>query len=213
MPQDYVAGWEFCDGFKQGFEERGGQVIQTQNIPFGTMDYSPYLTALKKADCVAYFLPANAIGFHKQYYDYNIGIPLLEPDHDCLMFEEMQEIGDNLLGFTGSGGWSSLIDTPANKAFVDGFRQKRGHVPVLHNEFVYNPMLFFLEAVRYTKGDTSHEAIIDALHKVTVNAPRGQLKYSANRLGEGKVYILQVVETDWGLDWQPIAEYPLKIIF
>ncbi|MFC2019747.1 ABC transporter substrate-binding protein [Chloroflexota bacterium] len=210
---DYVAGWDFNGGFQRGFEESGGRVLQIQRAPLGTMDFSPYITALKKVDCVSYFLPGMGLAFHKQYYDASVGIPLLEPQHDSLIAPELNQLGDDVVGMVASGVWSPLIDIPQNKAFVDGWKQKFGKVPETHNETGYTAVQVFLEAVRYTKGDTSHEAILDALRNITVDTPRGTVSYTSDGLGVIPVYILQVVKVDYGNEWQPLASYPMKHIW
>jgi len=43
---DFLAGHRYADSFKQGFEERGGKVIQENYFPEGTTNVVPFFTAL-----------------------------------------------------------------------------------------------------------------------------------------------------------------------
>ena len=65
----------------------------------------------------------------------------------------------------------------------------------------------FLEAVKIAGGDTSHEAIIDALHKVKVDTPAGTFSYTSEGLGIGDLSIQKVIKIGDRYAWEPIYKF------
>ena len=53
----------------------------------------------------------------------------------------------------------------------------------------YNATTMFLEAVKATKGDTSHETINNPLRKLKVDSPAGVIFYTKKGLGRGNIYL------------------------
>jgi hypothetical protein len=43
----------------------------------------------------------------------------------------------------------------------------------------------FIDAVKYSGGDTSHKKIIEALSKIKVDTPAGLISYPPERIGAG----------------------------
>ena len=69
---DYVAGEDNTRGFVESFRRSGGKISQVQRSPLRTIDYAPYISRMKRSDCVAvWFIPPGAPAFYKQYYDCN----------------------------------------------------------------------------------------------------------------------------------------------
>jgi branched-chain amino acid transport system substrate-binding protein len=216
LEADMAVGWDLDEGFSKAFESKGGKVIQRQKIPMGTKDYYPYLVALKKADCVGFFFTALDVGpFVKQYRNYyGREMELLSTHWSALTVPVMQDIADAGRGIIGNAPWALTIDTPENKAFVDLFTKKMGYPPDGTIETNYMAIRLFLEAVRLTKGDASHEAINDALHRVHKVFQRGPVSVSPEGFGIQNSYIVKV-----GLnakykryDWDVITETTQPII-
>jgi branched-chain amino acid transport system substrate-binding protein len=71
MAWDYVAGRDGAEGFKQGFEAGGGQVMKQIFFKLGTPDFSPYFATIPAdADIVQMFVTgADAVRFVKQFAD------------------------------------------------------------------------------------------------------------------------------------------------
>ena len=75
-----TAGREIQAGFQKGFEETGGKIAYCEYIPIDTLDFSPYLGAIPKADATLYWVfGPGAVPFIKQYHDYGMGAPLITP--------------------------------------------------------------------------------------------------------------------------------------
>ena len=79
--QDWAFGHESCGAFQRTFEEAGGQVVQKLWPPFGTTDFAPYITGLKRDVDAVYAAGAgnDALRFVRQYADAGLKgrIPLI----------------------------------------------------------------------------------------------------------------------------------------
>lgn len=205
---DFVAGEDFAGGTMKGFEARGGTIVQRQRSPLGNMDYSAYITAMNDADAVFFwFTPMSMLPFLTQYYDYGLKMPLVLPCCNVASEPALAEIGDITLGMVGTSMYTPLIDTDINKRFVDAFVKKVGTHPRTEGASSYIATTMFLEAVKIAGGDTSHEAIIDALHKVKVDTPAGTFSYTSEGLGIGDLFIQKVIKIGDRYAWEPIYKF------
>ena len=128
--EDFVSGQEFVGGAIDAFQSKGGKVIQTQPIKPGTLDFSPNIAAMKQADAVFFwFTPVLAQRFVSQYYAAGKTMPLVIPNCTVLFPRSLAEIGEKAIGIVGSGPYTSLIDTPLNKTYVENFMKKYNSVP------------------------------------------------------------------------------------
>lgn len=213
--EDFVAGQEFTGGEIKAFEKAGGTVIQKQPIAPGAMDFSPNLAAIKQADCVLFwFTPMVCQRFVSQYYAAGLKMPLILGLHTVLFPPLLAEIGDKSVGIVGAGTYTSTLDTPINKSYVEGMISKYKTVPtaeVITAEVAWD---MYLAAVKATNGDTSSAKIIDALHKIKVDTPAGTYSFTPEGLGIGDLYIMHVVKLPDRYDWVVIDKYsqiPLDI--
>jgi branched-chain amino acid transport system substrate-binding protein len=205
---DFVAGEDFAGGTIKGFEAAGGTTVQRQRTPPPALDYSANIAGIKKADAVViWFTPQVAQRFLVQYYASGLKMPIVVPACHVVSVATMKEIGDNCLGMIGDAVWSWMIDTEINKKYIEAFKTKTGKYPETEHTSAYIAMSIFLEAVKLAKGDTSHDAIIKALHKVKLNTPAGTFSYNADGVGIGNFYIQKINKIDGQYGWQPIKTY------
>ena len=211
---DSAEGEDIPGGCIIGFEERGGTTVQNQAFPPDGMDFAAYLTAMKEADCCIFWHYGGlATLLVKQYYDYGLKMPLLIPIFDPLgIGVQLAELGDICLGMVGSDFYSPLIETDINKRFVDAFHKKYGYYPCPLNAGGYIAVTMFLEAAKATGGDTSHEAIIDALYKIKIDTPAGTYSFQPSGLGIGDFYICEVTKIGDRYAWKPIHKYSQIVV-
>ena len=206
--EDFVSGLEFVGGMTKAFQKRGGTIIQTQPIKPGTMDFSPNLAAMKDADaCFFWFTPVLAQRFVAQYYAAGLKMPLVIPNATVLFPKSLGEIGTKSIGMIGSASYTSLIDTPMNKSYVEAFAKKYGMPPMAEGVSADVCLTMYLEAVKATGGDTSFTKISDALHKVKADTPAGTYSFTAEGLGIGDLYIINVTQLPDRLDWSVVDKY------
>jgi ABC-type branched-subunit amino acid transport system substrate-binding protein len=137
-------------------------------------------------------------------------MPLLMPCFDALYEQEIAEVGDKCLGIIGDDFYSPEIDTALNKQFVDTYVKKHGYRPAAGAAGSYTATTMFLEAVKATKGDTSKDAIINALHNIKFESPIGMVSMSSESPGMGIIdmHVCKIVKKDGGYVWGLLDKYP-----
>lgn len=205
---DMVNGEEFAGGVIKSFEEKGGKVVLKQTVPPDAMDFAAYLPNMKNADFViAWFQYPGRAPFIKQAQSFGLNKPILIPNFATFTEQILSEIGDACVGMLGSAHYTPLIDTDVNKKFVDAFVKKYGMQPRGESVGGYIAALLFLEAVKATGGDTSHDAINKALLNIKADTPAGTFSFTPEGLGIGDIYIAKVVKIGDRYAWQPIYKY------
>ena len=203
MHDDIIFAEEFVQGGMDAFVSRGGKIIQRQRTPMDTMDYGPYLTAMKKTDAIMYwFVPHNAFRFINQYYEYGYDMPLLQTGCTTLGEQHLRDIGDNSLGMISAASYDAGIDTPAVREFVDRWVEVNGHKAEEQGRFpaynegltMYMSVRLVLEAIKATNGDTTPAVLRKALSNLKADSPWGPVSFNEDGVGIGNKYVLKVVK-------------------
>jgi len=213
IAQDYASAKAFLKGFADGFKARGGVIAQEIAIPFGTLDFGPYLAKLDKtADCIAFWLTGGSnISFVKQFKEYGAKMTLLGTP--AFPFEEgdLAALKEHGVGMAGFGAYSPEIDTPANKKFVKEYKEKYGTYPGFAAMQAYSAMTMYLEALKMTEGDPSADKIIPAMKKIgKYNTPGGVYGMTDKRYGASDTYFLKVSKIGDRYAWKPIDKIPMQ---
>ena len=96
---DDTAAYDLQAGFEKGFGEAGGTILSVNYVPMDTVDFSPYLSALKPADCTYFWIIGNgSVPFVKQCYDYGLTAPLVVPMANNFVEEQLADLGEAGLG-------------------------------------------------------------------------------------------------------------------
>lgn len=209
---DYVAGRNFYEGFKRGFEEKGGTIIQEQWAPIGTVDFGPYLTAIKPgADVFVTWMPSgdmmNAIS---QYVEFGLPKKVGPMLVGAMSFwaSEMQQIGDPILGAVGPVDYSVYIDTPANKSWVAAFKAEYGTQPDIEEYAAYEATLMALAAIEAAGGDEDKAKLRQAFLNLKLDLPAGQVSVSPSGVVIKDLYIAEAKRVDGQIGWVPIKKFP-----
>jgi len=206
--EDMVSGWDKVGSAVAAFQKEGGKSIQQQVVPSGTVDFSSYLAALKPADClIIWVTPGPMARFVQQYYDAGKKLPLVIPDASVLFTKTMTQIGDRTVGIVAEVNYTTLLDTPLNKAWVDGFTKAMGYRPTIQGASSDQNLLLYLEALKITGGDTTPAKVNDALRRVKVDTPAGTVSFNSQNLGIGDLYIAKSVKLPDRIDWQVLDSY------
>ena len=206
--EDMVSGWDKVGSAVAAFQKQGGKSIQQQVVPSGTVDFSSYLAALKPADClIIWVTPGLMARFVAQYYDAGKNLPLVIPDASVLFTRTMTSIGDKTVGIVGEVNYTTLLDTPLNKAWVDGFSKAMGYKPTIQGASSDQNLLLYLEALKITGGDTTPAKVNDALRRVKVETPAGTVSFNSQNLGIGDLHIAKSVKLPDRIDWQVLDSY------
>jgi branched-chain amino acid transport system substrate-binding protein len=209
---NYAMGYEQTGGFARTFVQAGGKIVKTLYPPMGAPDFGPFLTSFDpaSADAVgAVFAGSDAIKFVKQYAEYGLKerIPLVST---ILLTDDLilQQEGDAALGIISASHYSSTLNTPANKKFVEAYRARYKRDPTLYSEASYVGARVIAEAVKSLKGNISNrDEVTAAMKKVSFEAPRGQFRFDEYNSPIHNVYIFKVERMNGKLVNNPIAEY------
>ena len=180
--QDWAFGHESCGAFQRTFEEAGGQVVQKLWPPFGTTDFAPYITGLKRDVDAVYAAGAgnDALRFVRQYADAGLKgrIPLISSGN---FTDEhvLRNMGDEALGIVTALHYSAALATPANRRFVKAYEAKHQQVPSYYAEGTYVAGSVLKAALDAVGGDVEDAVkFLAALRRVRITeAPRGPVSF------------------------------------
>lgn len=207
---DYSYGYEIIGAFQQSFEDAGGKIVQKIWAPLGFTDFQPYIEKMRRdADAVFALNVGNAaLIMPKQYAQYGPKLPIIGGGAG---FDEaiLRHLGDEVLGCYSSCSYCPVLDNSENRQFVAAYRAKYHEDPSYFSESAYTTGLVIKKAVEALKGDTSsHTALMAALKKVTVQAPRGPLYFDEFGQGVFNIYVLKVQKANGKLHNTVVATFP-----
>jgi ABC-type branched-subunit amino acid transport system substrate-binding protein len=200
---DIVFAEEFVQGAMDGFVSKGGKIIQRQRTPMNTMDYAPYLTTMKQADCCFFwFVTIHAVQFINQYSQYGFKMPLVQGGCTTLGVQNLAELGDKALDIISCSSYDAYIKGPTVQEWVDRWvklhgnkADKDGRYPYFtEGSSMYAATSIILQAIESTKGDTKPAALRNALKNGKFKTPWGPVSFSDARIGTGNAYIMKVIK-------------------
>jgi branched-chain amino acid transport system substrate-binding protein len=197
---DYNAGHAYIETLAAQFESLGGKAVQKQWAPLGTMDWAPYLTNLKKADCVGVWtIDSDIVPFMEQYKAFGLSMPVVMPEANVITSAIVKQKGQSLQGIIGNISYHWGLDYAANKKFVAAFQAKYKRMPEHHEEHAYVDTSIFLAALEKTKGDTSFDKLKAAILGLKMDTPQGPLSFDPNLVARSNIFIcdIQKVNGEW----------------
>jgi branched-chain amino acid transport system substrate-binding protein len=205
---DYNAGHTLIDTLATQFESMGGKAIQKQWAPLGTMDWAPYLTNLKKADCMAIWtVDSDVVAFMQQYKAFGLSMPLIMPMATVISSAIIAEKGESLKGIIGNVDYHWGLDYPANKKFVASFKAKYKGMPENHHAHAYEAASIFLAGVEKTKGDTSFEKLKSSILSLKLETPQGPMFFDSNGVGRSNTHVCDIQKVNGVWAWHNIRTY------
>ncbi|AVR88720.1 ABC transporter substrate-binding protein [Thauera aromatica] len=192
---NYPAGKDHLNGFKRLYK---GEIRDEIYTKVGQIDYAAEIARIRaaKPDAVYFFLPAAmGINFIKQYVGGGLkDIALIAPAFSAEQ-DTIAAVGEPTLGVYNTAHWAHDLDVPANKAFVDAFRNKYdGRYPTVYAAQAYDVVMAMDAAVRAVGGKVEdREAVVAALKKADFDSVRGRFSYGVNNYPVQNYY-LRVVE-------------------
>jgi len=179
---NYAAGAESVKGFKEAFEKGGGTVAKELNLPFPGVEFQALLTeiAAQKPDAVyAFFAGGGAVKFVKDYAaaGLNKTIPLYGPGF--LTDGTLEAQGPAAQGMLTTLHYADNLDTARNNAFRKNFALTYKANADVYAVQGYDAAQILGAGLKAVNGDiTKRDALTAAMHKVTVDSPRGKFTIS-----------------------------------
>ena len=197
MAPNYPAGQDSLAGFKRFYK---GEVVAEVYTQVGQTDFAAEIAQIRAsgADEVFFFQPGGmGIAFLKQYAESGVGIPLIGPGFS-LSEDILPAVGDAALGIKNTSHWSTDLDNPANKAFVDGFRADYGRFPSLYAAQAYDTANLILSALAKA-GPDDQAAFLAAIKAADFASVRGKFSFGPNQHPIQDIYVLEVEKRDGAL--------------
>ncbi len=176
---DYGPGLDAAAAFKKRLEAGGGKVMQELKAPLADPDFAPFLQRAKdaKPDALFLFVPAPTAGaLMKQVVDRGIpqsGIKVIGPG-DVTDDDQLNGMGDGVLGMVTSYNYSAAHDSPENKKFVEEFKKaNNGRRPNVIGVGGYDGIHAIYKAIEKNGGNTDGTKLIEAFKGLSWVSPRG----------------------------------------
>jgi len=180
LVNDWAPGIEAETAFKASFAAGGGQIVESMRIPLANPDFAPFLQRIRDIgpDTAFIYFPGTQAGiFAKQFAERGLGqsgIKIIGPG-DLTDDDELNGLGDQMLGMITAHQYSALHDSPMNKAYVAAFKQANNFRPNFISLGGYDGMHVIYEALKKTGGKTDGDALLAAMKGMRWESPRGMI--------------------------------------
>jgi len=221
LVNEWAPGVEAETAFKTRFAQVGGEIIESIRIPLANPDFAPFLQRiadLKPDTAFIYFPGTQAPIFAKQFAERGLakaGIKIYGPG-DLTTDDNLNDMGDQMLGMVTAGLYSASHDSALNKSYVAAMDKEAHFRPDFVSLGGYDGMHLIYEALKKTGGNPDGDALIAAMKGMAWESPRGPISIDpATRDIVGNVYIRRVEKINgqlWNTEFEtfPAVKDPTK---
>jgi branched-chain amino acid transport system substrate-binding protein len=181
LVSDYGPGIDAEKAFKDKFTADGGQVLDSLRAPLRNPEFAPFLQKAKdlKPDALFLFVPSGqGASLMKQVAERQFneaGIKVIGTG-DVLDDEQLNAMGDVVLGMINSHNYSAAHDSPENKKYVADFEKANPNMrPNFMSVGGYDGIALIYKALEKTKGDTDGTKLLAAMKGMAWTSPRGPI--------------------------------------
>lgn len=203
LVSDYGPGLDSEKAFKAEFEAKGGKVLETLRAPLMNPEFAAFLQKAKdlKPDALFLFVPSGqGASLMKQVGERELakaGIKIIGTG-DVTDDDQLNGMGDALIGMITSHNYSAAHDSPENKAYVAAFLKANNNMrPNFMSVGGFDGMAAIYKALEKTKGDTDGTKLVEAMKGLAWVSPRGPMSIDATtRDVTQNVYVREVKKVD-----------------
>ena len=181
LVSDYGPGIDAEKSFTEKFKADGGTIVENLRIPMRSPDFAPVLqkVADAKPDALFVFVPSGTgAQFVKQFVERGMdkgGVKLIATG-DVTDDDQLNGMGDAVVGVINAHNYSAAHDSAANKAYVDAFKKANGGLrPNFMSVGGWDGMELIYGALKKTNGDTNGQKLVDAMKGMAWESPRGPI--------------------------------------
>jgi branched-chain amino acid transport system substrate-binding protein len=178
---DFGPGIDAEKSFSEKFKADGGTIVDSLRIPLRSPDFSPVLqkAADTKPDALFVFVPSGqGAQFVKQFVERGLdksGIKLIATG-DVTDDDQLNGMGDVVIGVINTHNYSANHNSAANKAYVEAFKKaNNGLRPNFMSVGGYDGMHLIYEALKKTNGVTDGDKLLAAMKGMAWESPRGPI--------------------------------------
>jgi branched-chain amino acid transport system substrate-binding protein len=214
LVNDWAPGIEAETAFTTRFKQVGGDIAESIRIPLANPDFAPFLqriSDIKPDTAFIYFPGTQAPIFAKQFAERGLarsGIKIIGPG-DLTDDDDLNNMGDQMLGMITAGPYSAAHDSALNKSYVAAMQKAAGFRPDFVSLGAYDGMHLIYEALKKTGGNSDGDALIAAMKGLAFESPRGPISIDPDtRDIVSNIYIRRVVKKDGQLWSEEFETYP-----
>lgn len=210
IAEDYAFPYSQVQGFMSEYCRLGGKVPVKAWVPLGGKDYSSVIATIPKdVDALLVILGgADAVNFLTQYENSGGDKPMMggsiTVSQDVLNYKGKRR--DSLVGTISAGPLADTFDGADWKAFVADYQRNYpvsagGYPsPSLFALVYYVNMKAALDGLAAVNGDLSggQAKYRDALQKMVLKTPTGDVRLDSNRQAIGTTFVTEVVKDSRG---------------
>jgi branched-chain amino acid transport system substrate-binding protein len=180
LVNDWAPGVEAETAFVERFTQGGGEIIEKLRVPLANPDFAPFLQRIRDnaPDTAFIYFPGTQAGiFAKQFAERGLdksGIKIIGPG-DLTDDDELNGLGDQMIGMVTAHHYAAAHDSPMNKAYVEAFKKANNFRPNFISVGGYDAMHLIYEALKKTGGATNGDALIAAMKGMKWESPRGPI--------------------------------------
>ncbi len=178
LVSDYGPGYDAESSFKERFTKAGGAVVAELRVPLIAPDFAPFLQRAHDAspDAIFIFVPSGqGAALVRQFVERGLdkaGMKIIGPG-DVMDDDQVNGMGDAVIGTITSHIYSAAHPSPENKAFVAAFQKANNFRPNFMAVGGYDGMHLIYEALKKTNGATDGDKLIAAMKGMSWMSPRG----------------------------------------
>ncbi len=214
LVNDWVPGIEAETAFTTRFKQVGGEIVESIRIPLANPDFAPFLQRIgdiKPDTAFIYFPGTQAPIFAKQFAERGLGrsgIKIIGPG-DLTDDDDLNNMGDQMLGMITAGPYSAAHDSALNKSYVAAMQKTAGVRPDFVSLGAYDGMHLIYEALKKTGGNSDGDALMAAMKGMAFESPRGPISIDPDTLDiVSNIYIRRVVKKNGQLWSEEFETYP-----
>jgi branched-chain amino acid transport system substrate-binding protein len=214
LVNDWAPGIEAETAFTTRFKQVGGEVVESIRIPLANPDFAPFLQRIgdiKPDTAFIYFPGTQAPIFAKQFAERGLGrsgIKIIGPG-DLTDDDDLNNMGDQMLGMITAGPYSAAHDSALNKSYVAAIQKANGFRPDFVSLGAYDGLHLIYEALKKTGGNSDGDAMMAAMKGMAFESPRGPISIDPDtRDIVSNIYIRKVAKTDGQLWSEEFETYP-----
>jgi branched-chain amino acid transport system substrate-binding protein len=206
---DYEMGRSTIGAFQDDIKRLGGTDVGSAYPPLGAKDYTPYVGQIRAArpDVIMTATAGNdTVRLLTQLKEYGLLSDklTLAGAAGAVTQENIGAMGGAGEGFLSAAGYSTDIDTPANKKFVATFKQANQVDPDLFGADTYGLFHLFKQAIEKA-GSTDTTKLRAAMEDASWQTPQGTKKI---RKGDHQAVVDMVVVQVKGSDFRTVGKVP-----
>jgi branched-chain amino acid transport system substrate-binding protein len=178
----YASGEESANGFKEGFEKHGGQVVDQLYLPFPNVEFQPLITriaSIKPDATYAFFAGGGAVKFVNDYVAAGLKQTISLYSPGFLTEGTLQGQGQTAQGLYSVMHYADGLDTPKDNAFRAAYQQAFGEVPDVYAVQGYDAAQLLAAGLEAVHGDVSRKTeMYAAMSSAVIDSPRGPFTLS-----------------------------------